>query len=137
MLQVLIDADNLPAGLLGRLLRAVPTDEVAVVVAGSSRALAAVAWPAAAAVHCVSGPERADAVLRQAYHPGRSPLLLASGDKDFAELVRHHEGAVLVVADRPAKALRGLAPVLDPGKEGVAALRAWFDTHLDRPWADP
>ena len=137
MIQVLIDADNLPAGLIARLVRALPSHEVAVVVAGSSDAVGVVDWPRGVSVHRISGPERADDVLRDAYHPGAAPLVLASGDKGFAGLVRHHRGDVLVVADRPAKALRAAARVLDPGRDGVDALRAWFDAHVDRPWGAP
>ena len=137
MIQVLVDADNVPGGLLARLLRALPVDEVALVVAGSRRAVRVLDWPGGASVHRVSGPQRADDVLLAAYRPGSEPLVLVSGDKGFARVVRRHAGPVLVVTDRPAKALRAAAPVLDPARDGVAALRAWFDAHVDAPWQEP
>lgn len=136
MIQVLIDADNLPVHHLEGLLRALPLDEVALVVAGSGEALGMVEWPPPAMVHHVVGPQEADAALLAAYRPGAAPLVVASGDKDFAGIVRGHGGPVLVVADRPAKALQAVAEVIDPVRDGIDAVRRWFDDRLDAPWRD-
>lgn len=131
MLQVLVDADNLTPRRLDALLAALPLDEASVVVAGSRWALGQVRWPARGRVREVVGPEEADRFLADAYRPGREPLVLASGDKGFAALVRGHAGPVLVVSDRPAKALRGAATVLDPVRDGASAVRGWCEEVLD------
>ena len=133
-MQVLIDADNLTSARLNALLRAVPLSEASVVVAGSAQALARVRWPAQATVLQVEGWQAADAVLARAYRPGGEPLVLASGDGDFATLAAGHAGPVLVVSGLPASRLRTAGTVIDPVTEGVDALRYWFDAVLDRPF---
>jgi hypothetical protein len=131
-MQVLIDADNLSAARLEAFLRALPTDEADVLVVGSPRALGAVAWPRTARVVEVEGWQRADVALVEAYRGGEEPLVLVSGDGDFAGLVRGHAGPVLVVSDRPASGLRGVGSVIDPVLDGVEELRHWFDAVGDR-----
>lgn len=131
MIQVLVDADNLPVARLRALLRTLPSGEVDVLVAGSPRALAALDWPRGAQIVAVEGWQQADVVLARAYRPGSEPLVLASGDGDFAALAAGHAGPVLVVADRPASALRRAGTVIDPVAQGVDALRHWFDAVLD------
>lgn len=126
MLQVLIDADNLPEARILALLRALPGD-ACIVVAGSPRAVGAVGWPARARVLTVEGWQQADAALASAYVRGTDPLVLASGDGDFALLLAHHPGPVLVVADRPSRRLRDSATVVDPVTDGLAPLHAWLD----------
>ena len=126
MLQVLIDADNLPEPRLRALVRALPGD-ARVVVAGSPRAIAAMAWPDRAEVVEVEGWQQADAVLARAYRPDAEPLLLASGDGDFAWLLARHPGPTLVVADRPSRRLRDASPTIDPVTDGLPRLRAWLD----------
>lgn len=69
MLQVLVDADNVPVARLRALLRALPVGGVELVVAGSPRALAAVPWPSRARITEVEGWQQADAVLARAYRP--------------------------------------------------------------------
>jgi hypothetical protein len=130
-MQVLIDADNLSAARLAAFLRALPVDESDVLVVGSPRALGAVDWPRAARVVEAEGWQRADILLVEAYRGGEEPLVLVSGDGDFAGLVRGHRGPVLVVSDRPASGLRGVGRVLDPLIDGVEELRRWFDAVLD------
>jgi hypothetical protein len=130
-MQVLIDADNLSAPRLAAFLRALPAHEADVLVAGSPRALAAVTWPTSAEVVAIEGWQRADMLLVEAYRHSDEPLVLVSGDGDFAGLVRGHRGDVLVVSDRPASGLRGVGTVLDPVIDGVEALRIWFDAVLD------
>ena len=131
-MQVLVDADNLTPARLRALLRALPLDEAELVVAGSPRALATVAWPARADVVEVEGWQRADAALARRYRRSTAPLVLASGDGDFSHLATTHAGPVLVVSDRPASRLRAAGTVVDPVIDGVDALRHWFDAVLDR-----
>jgi hypothetical protein len=133
-MQVLIDADNLSAARLAAFVRALPADEADVLVAGSPRALSAVEWPRTARVVEVEGWQRADMLLVEAYRQGGEPLVLVSGDGDFAGLVRGHRGDVLVVSDRPASGLRGAGTVLDPVIDGLDAVRGWFDAVLDVPF---
>lgn len=130
-MQALIDADNLTPARLAAVLRVLPLAETDVVVAGSPAALARVGWPTSARVLPVEGWQAADAVLARAYRAGPDPLVLASGDGDFAHLARGHAGPVLVVSGRPAGPLRDLATVLDPVTDGLDALRHWFDAVLD------
>ena len=133
--QVLIDADNLSTPRIEAFLRVLPEHEATVVVAGSPRALSALSWPPRARIVAVEGWQSADMVLVDAYLPGAEPLVLVSGDGDFAGLVRGHRGDVLIVSDRPAASLRGRGAVLDPVLDGVEALRRWFDAVTDRPLA--
>lgn len=130
-IQVLVDADNLNAARLRAFLRAVPLAEVTMTVAGNPRAVAAVQWPAAAAVHTVEGWQAADLALVEAYRAGDQPLVLVTGDGDFSLVATRHEGPVLVVSDRPASRLRASATVVDPVVDGLDALRVWFDAVLD------
>lgn len=133
MIQVLVDADNLSAPRLRALLRAIPIDEADVIVAGSPRALSAVDWPSSVRVVDIEGWQRAD-MLVEAYRGGDDPLVLVSGDGDFAGVVRGHAGPVLVVSDRPASGLRGVGSVIDPVIDGVDKLRTWFDAVVDQPF---
>ena len=130
VIQVLVDADNVAAPRLAALVNALPSGECEVVVAGSPRALAGVAWPHGALVHEVVGWQEADLFLARAYRPGSQPLVLASGDGDFGHLATGHTGPVLVVSERPASRLRDVATVVDPVLEGTDALRHWFDAVL-------
>lgn len=134
-MQVLIDADNLSAPRIEAFLRVLPEHEARVVVAGSPRALAGVRWPSRSTVIAVEGWQSADMVLVDSYRPDADPLVLVSGDGDFAGLVRGHRGDVLIVSDRPAASLRGSGAVLDPVQDGIEALRHWFDAVTDRPMA--
>jgi hypothetical protein len=139
--QVLVDADNLTPARLRALQRATPYSEASVVVAGSPRALSRVHWPPSVTVVAVEGWQAADAELARAYRPGHQPLVLASGDGDFALLATGHAGPVLVVSGLPAGRLRAAGTVIDPiadrgdGADGVDALRRWFDAVLDQPFA--
>lgn len=131
MIQVLIDADNLSAPRIRAFLKAVPLDEVDIFVAGSPRALAGVQWPEVARVLEVEGWQQADLALVQAHRPGTQPLVLVSGDGDFAMLAATHAGPVLVISDRPASRLRAAGTVVDPVVDGLDAVRHWFDAVLD------
>jgi hypothetical protein len=127
VLQVLVDADNVPVARLRALLRVLPAGGVDLIVAGSARALARVPWPGRARITEIEGWQQADAVLARAYRPGHEPLILASGDGDFVHLARRHAGPVLIVADRPAGRLRDAGTVVDPVTDGLEPLRQWLD----------
>ncbi|HSP37851.1 MAG TPA: hypothetical protein VLR26_08860 [Frankiaceae bacterium] len=129
MLQVLVDADNLHPARLTALLLALP-DDASIVAAGSPRALKRVRWPAGATLLPRSGWQRADLELAAAYRPDDGPLILASGDGDFAQLGRRHGGHVLVVSDAPSAHLRVAGAVLDPVHDGAPAIRRWVEAAL-------
>lgn len=131
MIQVLVDADNVSAPRIAALLRALPLDEVEIVVAGSPRALAGVRWPAQARRTQIEGWQQADLVLMDAYRPGSDGLVLVTGDGDFGMLASTHGGPVLVISDRPASRLRAAGTVVDPVHEGADAVRYWFDAVTD------
>ena len=131
MIQVLIDADNVSAPRIAALLRALPLDEVEIVVAGSPRAMSAVRWPAQARRSEIEGWQQADLKLMDAYRPGSDGLVLVTGDGDFGMLAATHAGPVLVVSDRPASRLRSAGTVVDPVLDGVDAVRLWFDAVTD------
>ena len=131
MIQVLIDADNISAPRISAFLRTVPRDEVDMIVAGSPRAVAGVGWPPSARVVEVEGWQQADLALVDAHRPGTDPLVLVTGDGDFAMLAATHPGPVLIVSDRPASRLRASGTVVDPVVEGLDAVRRWFDAVLD------
>lgn len=132
MLQVLVDADNLHRARIAALLVALPADAV-IRAAGSPGALAAVTWPAGTELLPRTGWQRADLELAGAYEPDEGPLVLASGDGDFAQLGRRHAGHVLVVSDSPSAHLRAVASVLDPVHDGSEAVRAWIRGALTAP----
>jgi hypothetical protein len=131
LIQVLIDADNLSAPRIRAFLSAMPSDEVEVIVAGSGRALSGVQWPARATVLEVEGWQQADLALVAAHRAGPQPLVLVTGDGDFAMLAATHPGPVLVISDRPASRLRAAGTVIDPVVDGLDAVRRWFDAVLD------
>ena len=128
---MLIDADNVSAPRVAALLRALPADEVEIVVAGSPRALAGVRWPAQARRTEIEGWQQADLVLMEAYRPGSEGLVLVTGDGDFGMLAATHGGPVLVISDRPAFRLRTAGTVVDPIHDGLDAVRHWFDAVID------
>ena len=131
MIQVLIDADNLAAARIAAFLRAVPLSEVEIVVAGSPRALAGVAWPERARINAAEGWQQADLELIAAHRASDEPLVVVSGDGDFAMLAETHPGPVLVISDRPASRLRTVGTVIDPVIDGLDPVRRWFDAVLD------
>jgi hypothetical protein len=135
VLQVLVDADNLHRARLAALLRALP-DDAGITAAGSAQALAAVDWPAGAALLPRTGWQRADLDLAAAYEPDDGPLVLATGDGDFAQLGRRHPGHVLVVSDAPSAYLRAVGTVLDPVHDGSDAIRTWIRGARDRSGDD-
>jgi hypothetical protein len=129
VLQVLVDADNVPPARLLPLLRLLPAGgrDVRLVVSGRDAALARLRWPAYAEVVPATGWQRADVVLAAAYRPGAEPLVVVSGDGDFALLAARHDGPVLVVSGAASARLRDAATVVDPVQDGVGPLRRWLD----------
>jgi hypothetical protein len=125
VLQVLVDADNVHRSRLVGVLSALPDDAV-VVAAGSPAVLRPVAWPPGTRLLPRTGWQRADLELAAAYEPDDGPLIVVSGDGDFAHLARRHSGHVLVVSEAPAAALRSVGAVLDPVHDGVTAILAWI-----------
>lgn len=125
MLQVLIDADNVPPARVYAVLAALPS-YAEIVVVGSAFALGRVEWPAQAHVEEASGWQRADLALAQIYQGGEHPLVIVSGDGDFALLAQQHEGPVLVVSEAASSRLRRVATVIDPVHDGLDRLRSWF-----------
>ena len=69
-MQVLVDADNLPASrlrIVAAALAELPADALRVVVAGRSAAVDAVDWPAMALIVRIAGWQEADLALADAY----------------------------------------------------------------------
>jgi hypothetical protein len=125
-----VDADNLDVvrlRLLVAALDAAPSADI--VVAGAPEALEAIDWPPRAQVFPASGWQGADLLLARTYRAEDQPLLLATGDGDFAQLARRHPGPVLLVSGTlsRSRALTGprITPT-DPAADGGAALRSWI-----------
>jgi hypothetical protein len=127
VLQVLVDADNVPAGRLSVLVAALDAlgAEQRLVVAGHPNVLSELTWPAYAEVVPAQGWQRADLVLAAAYQPGPEPLILASGDSDFVQLATRHPGPVLIVSEAPSGRFHDVATVVDPVHESER-LREWL-----------
>jgi len=129
---VLVDADNLDAGRLrlvaAELARAGAAVAARTVVAGHPAKLARLAWPPGADVRDASGWQSADAALAAAYVVDDAPLVLVTGDGDFALLAARHPGPVLVVGVSGATSsrLREHGTVVDPVHDGVERLRSWL-----------
>ncbi|MEO6714809.1 MAG: hypothetical protein ABIM89_15475 [Mycobacteriales bacterium] len=124
-LQVLVDADNVPPARVRAVLAELPPD-ADIVVVGSARALARVEWPSQARVEEATGWQRADVALARIYVGGEDPLVLISGDGDFALLAQQHRGPVLVVSEAASERLREVATVIDPVHDGTQRLRSWL-----------
>ena len=130
LMQVLVDADNLDVPRLRLLVAALEAASSAdVVVAGAPSALEAIDWPPQAQVLPAGGWQGADLLLARAYRAEDRPLLLATGDGDFAHLARRHPGPVLLVSGRSNRSNTLTAPHIthtDPAQDGGAQLRAWI-----------
>jgi hypothetical protein len=124
-MQVLVDADNVPPARVRALLAVLPPD-ARIVVVGSPRAVAEVEWPPGADVREATGWQRADVALAEIYRGDDDPLVLVSGDGDFALLAQQHRGPVLVVSEAASERLRRVATVIDPVHDGVDRLTAWI-----------
>jgi hypothetical protein len=136
-LQVLVDADNVAPprlqpvlDLLSALLGddPVPTD-IRVTASGRRVALDRLSWPAGTRLLEHEGWQRADVALAEAYSPDEQPLILVTGDGDFALLAARHPGDVLVVSGAASGRLRDHAVVVDPATEGTAPIAAWLSAH--------
>ncbi|MGH3902243.1 MAG: hypothetical protein ACRDTA_29135 [Pseudonocardiaceae bacterium] len=136
--QVLVDADNLDVPRLRLLVAALlaapaalPSAEPSadIVVAGAPAALDAVDWPSGAQVLPATGWQGADLLLARAYRADDRPLLLATGDGDFAQLARRHPGPVLLVSGLSSRSRAFIGPRIvttDPAADGGAQLRSWL-----------
>ena len=127
---MLVDADNLDVGRL-RLIAPELATVSRLVVAGHPARLRRVDWPDGADLRPAGGWQGADAVLAQAYVPDDEPLVLVTGDGDFALLAQRHTGPVLVVGTSGATSGRlrhgAGVTVVDPVHDGVERLRAWLN----------
>lgn len=128
--QVLIDADNLDVPRL-RLLAAALEDASSadIVVVGAPAALEALDWPPHARVLAASGWQGADLALARSYRADDRPLLLATGDGDFAQLARRHPGPVLLVGRTSSRSRAFVGPRItstDPASDGGTQLRSWI-----------
>ncbi|HEX2264190.1 MAG TPA: hypothetical protein VHH52_10635 [Pseudonocardiaceae bacterium] len=132
--QVLVDADNVDVPRLRLLVAALEavleaSPSAGVVVAGAPAALDAVDWPLGAQVLPASGWQGADLLLARAYRADEQPLLLATGDGDFAQLARRHPGPVLLVSGTSSRSRAFIGPRIsttDPASDGGAQLRSWL-----------
>jgi hypothetical protein len=127
VLQVLVDADNVPVQRLQVLADALSSyaDALRIVVAGHADVVSGVTWPAPPETLAAAGWQRADLALAGAYSPTPGPLVLASGDSDFVQLATRHPGPVLVVSEAAASRYRDVATVVDPVHDR-AALEQWL-----------
>ena len=131
MLRVLIDADNVAAQRIEPVLALLTgLASVRITASGRAQALAGVGWPAGTELLEHAGWQRADMALAAAYSPAAEPLLLISGDGDFALLANRHPGPVLVVSGAPSGRLRDGALVVDPAADGVEPIRSWLRTYV-------
>jgi hypothetical protein len=116
MLQVLVDADNVAPGRLQPVLDVLTAigAPAAITASGRQDALDRIDWP-----------EQAEIL---AHAPGDGPLVLISGDGDFALLAARHPGPVLVISGAASMRLRDSenTTVLDPATDGLAPIRAWL-----------
>ena len=131
MLRVLVDADNVSPRRLQPVLDLLSAlaGGVELTASGRRHALDALDWPASSELLAHAGWQRADAALAEAYSPADVPLILVTGDGDFALLAARHPGPVLVVSGAPSGRLRDHALVVDPATEGTAPIATWLDVH--------
>ena len=131
MLRVLVDADNLVPRRLQPVLDllATITSPVSITASGGQHALDRVRWPDNAELIASAGWQRADASLAASYIPSADPLVLITGDGDFALLAERHPGPVLVVSGAASGRLRNGTTVVDPATDGLAPISAWLAAH--------
>jgi hypothetical protein len=125
LLQVLVDADNVPTARLQVLADALApyADALRVVVTGRADAVEAVSWPGITEVVVATGWQSADLALAAAYVPAPGPLVLASGDSDFVHLASRHPGPVLIVSEAAASRYRDHGTVVDPAHDQQALVQ--------------
>ena len=130
-LRVLVDADNVPRRRLQPVLDLLRTvgDRLQLTASGRAAALDAVDWPDGSDLLPHAGWQRADVALAEAYSPADVPLVLVTGDGDFALLAARHPGPVLVVSGAPSGRLRDHALVVDPATDGTAPIASWLRAH--------
>ncbi|MEP6599137.1 MAG: hypothetical protein ABJB98_06770 [Actinomycetota bacterium] len=127
MLTVLVDADNLaPRRLQPALSLLATVAHLHLVASGRPQALRRVRWPLGSELIESTGWQSADLALAEAYSPSADPLMLISGDGDFALLAARHPGPVLVVSSAPSGRLRDGTTVVDPAIDGVGPIQDWM-----------
>jgi hypothetical protein len=131
---VLVDADNVAPRRLQPVLDLLATimSPVSITASGRPAALDRLRWPENAELIASAGWQRADARLAESYVPSPDPLLLVTGDGDFALLAERHPGPVLVVSGAASARLRNGTTVLDPATEGTAPISSWLTAHGTR-----
>lgn len=127
MLIVLVDADNLaPRRLQPVISLLADSSPRRLIASGRPQALRGLTWPLDSELIERSGWQHADVALAQAYLPSADPLVLISGDGDFALLAARHPGSVLVVSGSPSGRLRDGTTVVDPALDGLEPIRDWL-----------
>lgn len=131
MITVLVDADNVAPSRLQPVLDLLTTitSPVSITASGRQAALDRLRWPDAAELIASAGWQRADASLAGSYVPSPDPLLLITGDGDFALLAERHPGPVLVISGAASGRLRNGTTVVDPAADGLAPITAWLAQH--------
>lgn len=135
-LEVLVDADNVTARRVQPVLDVLAAlagpggVSLRILASGRPAALQRLRWPEGTTVVPGVGWQRADVVLAEGYRPRAIPLVLISGDGDFAHLARRHPGPVLVISSAAAGGLRDGAVVVDPARDGIQAVRRWLSGVL-------
>jgi hypothetical protein len=134
VLRVLVDADNvLPQRIEPVLALLDDSVEARITACGRRQSLTRVHWPDGTELLEYAGWQRADLALAAAYTPSADPLLLISGDGDFALLATRHPGPVLVVSGAASNRLRDGTTVVDPAVDGVAPIQAWLSAYAPPP----
>lgn len=125
VVQVLVDADNVGPVRIRPVLAALEAAPMpaSIVVSGRQQALDRISWPSTARLIVATGWQRADLALAEAYRADEGPLIVVSGDGDFALLAARHAGPVLIVSSAPSYRLA--LPVTDPALDGPVALQTW------------
>ncbi|MDP9116447.1 MAG: hypothetical protein M3O28_04135 [Actinomycetota bacterium] len=128
MLRVLVDADNVSPIRLQPVLDVLVAARVPIQLTASGRqgALDDLHWPTGAQLLAHTGWQRADVALARQYRPTSDPLLLVSGDGDFALLAARHPAPVLVISGAASQRLREVAMTVDPAVEGLQPVRDWL-----------
>jgi hypothetical protein len=128
LLRVLVDADNVPRRRLQPVLDMLEAevDDVNLIASGRLRTLRRLRFSATAKLIAKVGWQNADAALARAYQPSEDPLILVTGDGDFALLALRHPGPVLVISGAASLQLHGAGQVVDPALEGLEPIRNWL-----------
>jgi hypothetical protein len=131
VLRVLVDADNVvPRRVEPVLALLTGLPGVRITASGRAEALDRMTWPAGTELLAHAGWQRADLALADAYSPAAEPLVLITGDGDFALLASRHPGPVLVISGAASARLRDGTTVVDPALDGLAAVESWLAANV-------